>query len=129
MERNSQDNYLNIANREQSNRIKSPESKLYSSTNFGFNKSTRSSLREMVSPTYKTENKEFTSTLRQGNKSSSKIRLKSANSMSLNNNLNEFYDKNLNLRSKEIKDKSITFTNTYGDNGKNDKFIFEFDFD
>jgi len=118
MEPNSQENLFYSTNRESSFRYKSPQSKNLGN-NYGFNQSTRSTSRDLVSPTYRAESKNFTSTLRQGNKSSSKIRLRSANSISLNSN--NYYDiadnKYANLKLNESRDKSTVFVNTYGENG------------
>lgn len=118
MERNNQENLFYSTNRDSSNRYRSPQSKNFG-YNYAFNQSTRSTSRDLVSPTYRAEKKEFTSTLRQGNKSSSKIRLRSANSISLNSN--NFYDLNENkyagLKLNESRDKTNAFANTYGENG------------
>lgn len=117
MEPNQQENLFYSTNRDSSYRYKSPQSKNLA-YNYGFNQSTRSTSRDLVSPTYRAESKEFTSTLRQGNKSSSKIRLRSANSISLNSN--NVYDLNDNkyasLKSNESRDN--VFANTYNENGK-----------
>ncbi len=120
MERNNQENLFYSTNRDSSNRYKSPQSKNFVH-NYAFNQSTRSTSRDLVSPTYRAESKEFTNTLRKGNKSSSKIRLRSANSISLNSN--NFYDLNDNkytsLKLNDSRDnKSTAIANTYGENGK-----------
>lgn len=125
MERNSQENLFYSTNRDSSIRFKSPQSKNLG-LNYGFNQSTRNTSRDLVSPTYRAESKEFTSTLRHGNKSSSKIRLRSANSISVNST-NNFYDLNENKYSKlklnDSRDKSTIFANTYGENGIKAFFI------
>lgn len=120
MELNTQEKlYSTNNNLENSKLLKSPDYRSQK-LGYGLNQSTRSTMREMVSPTYRAESKEFTSTLRRGNKSSSKVRLRSANSFSLNtNNLNDLSDyKYGNIKSNESRDKSQFLTNTYGDNGE-----------
>jgi len=120
MELNTQEKlYFSTNNKDNSKILKSPDYRSQK-LGYGLNQSTRSTMRDMVSPTYRAETKEFTSTLRKGNKSSSKVRMRSANSFSLNtNNLNDISDyKYGNLKSNESKDRSQFLTNTYGDNGE-----------
>jgi hypothetical protein len=112
-------------NRETSYFFKSPEMKNQNQQGLSFVglKSTRTYGVDMISPTYRSPNKEFTSTLRQGNKSSSKIRLRSANSLSINsgitNNNQDNYDLkfNSNLKTNQSREKSKIMS-SYGDNSK-----------
>jgi hypothetical protein len=114
------------SNRDTSYFFKSPEIKNQSQQGLSFVglKSARTYGLNMVSPTYKTPNKEFTSTLRHGNKSSSKIRLRSANSFSINtginiNNNQDNYDLRYysNLKTNQSREKSKVMS-SYGDNSK-----------
>ncbi len=117
MERNSQENlFYSTGNKEYTGRLQSPENKNHN-YNYAYNQSTRSTFRDIVSPTFKKEAKEFTTTLRQGNKSSSKLRMRNANSISLNsiNNYDFSDNKYSTIKSNESKEK--IFTNTYGENG------------
>ncbi len=127
MERNPQEKLFYSTKKDLSNRFKSPENKSFG-YNIGYNLSTKNTTRDLISPTYRADSKEFTSTLRQGNKSSSKIRLRSANSISLNSqNVYDIADaKYSNLRSSNSKDKSRIQTNTYGDNSKICKFFLTY---
>jgi hypothetical protein len=106
--------------RENSYRFKSPENKSIQGLSFVGHKSTKSGL-DMVSPTYQNSRKEFTSTLRQGNKSSSKLRMRSANSISINsaNNIHDNNDLkfNSNLKLSQSREKSKVMS-SYGDNSK-----------
>lgn len=118
MEPNPNQNYAST-NRDNSQRLNNADINNKSQQGLSFvGQSNRSYGLDMVSPTYQTSRKEFTSTLRQGNKSSSKIRMKSANSLSINSgnmhneNENKFRS---NLKQSHSKDKS-KLMNNYGDN-------------
>lgn len=115
-------------NRDTSYFFKSPEMKNQNSQGLSFVglKSTRTYGTDMISPTYRSPMKEFTSQLRQGNKSSSKVRLRSANSISINsgigggfNSNNDNYDLkfNSNLKTNQSREKSKIMS-SYGDNRK-----------
>ena len=128
MEPNQNDNklYYSTTNRDRDNTqrlFKSPENKSQGQSFVSHHHPTKSSYGlDMVSPTYQKSRKEFTSTLRQGNKSSSKVRLRSANSISINSGENNDLRFNSNIRSNQSREKSKIMSQ-YGDNS-NLTFIF-----
>ena len=108
--------YYSTTNRDNSQRIhKSPESKSQGLSFVG-HQPTKSYGIDMISPTCQSSSrKEFTSTLRQGNKSSSKVRLRSANSFSLNTIDNNDLKFNNNIKLSQSREKSRIMS-SYGDN-------------
>ena len=108
--------YYSTTNRENpSRRLLSPENRSQATSFLGNHQSTKSYGINMVSPTYQKTGKEFTSTLRQGNKSSSKVRLRSANSLSINSGDNNDFKFNSNINSNHSREKSKIMS-SYGDN-------------
>lgn len=129
MERNLEEKAIYSTNREFSSRFKRSDSRFCNSHTRN-NSSTRNTSRDIVSPTYHNQKKSFISSLRNGNKSSSTLKLKTGkiDSIFLGSNDNEekenkIYNNKLNVS----KDKSIGILSTNADNGKiNFYFYFIF---
>lgn len=126
MERNSRKKLFDSKSRDFSSYYKSPENKNIGASSYNYNQSTRSSIKEMVSPTCQAKNLGFTNTLRKSSiKGCSKIRLKTNHSMSLSTNIysdnNDKYPSNRPVNSIE----KLNFQNSaYGENSIYFKIYF-----